>query len=232
MFPLSSKNAQVAKDIVEKLKIEREKRSNKLPVISFKYLYNILNQDEKLFIKNLLNQNPRTYGFGGPFLGIKRIPLFLKKIRGQKYTWEKKGKEIAQQYLPLRIWLAYKKLNKAMKNEIGKEVLVESGYRSPAYQVFTFLYYLVEKFKFDYKKTMALVALPGYSQHGYPPLQAIDFTIKDGALRDDKIGFEDTNEYEWLSKNADKYHFYLSYPENNTLGIRFEPWHWHYQKQN
>ena len=232
MFPLSSKNAQVAKDIVEKLKIERQERGNKLPIVSFKHLYDVLNQDEKLFVKILLNQNPKTYGFGGPFLGIKRVPLFLKKIQGQKYTWEEKGKEIMQQYLPLRVWLAYKKLNKAMKNEIGKEVLVESGYRSPAYQVFTFLYYLVEKHKLDYEKTINLVAFPGYSQHGYPPLQAIDFTTKDGALRGEKTGFEDTSEYDWLLKNADKYHFYLSYPKNNALGIRFEPWHWHYQKQN
>ena len=232
MFPLSSENEQTAKSIVEKLKIERRERSNKLPVLSFRRLYSILNGDEKLFVKNLLNQNPKTYGFNGPFLGIEKVPLFLKKIQGQKYTREREEEEIAQQYLPFQVWLAYKKLSKAMKNEIGKEILIESGYRSPAYQVLTFLYSLVEKHKLDYEKTLNLVALPGYSQHGHPPLQAIDFTTKDGALRGEKMGFENTSEYDWLSKSANKYHFHLSYPKNNALGIRFEPWHWHYQKQN
>ena len=228
MFPLSNKNKQVAVSIVEKLKTQRQERGEKLPVISFEYLYNILDNEEKLFVTNLLKQNPKEYGFKEQLLGIKKVPLFLKKIKGQKYLWEGGEKIVAPQYLPRNVWRAYKKLTKNMQKEIQKIVLIKSCYRSPAYQVLTFLYYLVEEFKFDYKKTMALVALPGYSEHGYPARQAIDFITKNGALRGEKIGFEDTQEYKWLLKNADKHNFHLSYSKNNTLGVAFESWHWHY----
>ncbi len=47
---------------------------------------------------------------------------------------------------------------------------------------------------------------------------------------DKPLDFVNTQEYKWLLKNANKYGFYLSYPENNLDGITFEPWHWHYEK--
>lgn len=228
MFPLSNKNKEIAVSVVEKLKTQRQEKGGKLPIISFEYLYNILNNEERLFVTNLLKQNPKEYGFKEQFLGIKKVPLFLKKIKNQKYLWEGEEKVVAPQYLPRNVWRAYKKLNKDMQKDIQKIVLVKSGYRSPAYQVLTFLYYLVEEFKFDYKKTMALVALPGYSEHGYPPHQAIDFITEDSIITGPEKSFDETKEYEWMLKNANKYNFYLSYPKNNPYNVAFEPWHWHY----
>ena len=74
---------------------------------------------------------------------------------------------------------------------------------------------------------MKEVAFPGYSEHGDPVRQAVDFiTTNDNDWR----RFKKTPEYKWLSKNAYKFNFYLSYPKGNKDGIMFEPWHWHYEK--
>ena len=67
----------------------------------------------------------------------------------------------------------------------------------------------------------------GYSEHQLGT--TIDFTTS-------KLGasfttFEKTPAYVWLTENAYKYGFVLSYPKNNTYYI-FEPWHWRFVGKN
>jgi zinc D-Ala-D-Ala carboxypeptidase len=58
----------------------------------------------------------------------------------------------------------------------------------------------------------------------------LDFITIDGIPDDENPQkFADTEEYEWLAKNANSFKFYLSYPKNNTLGVVFEPWYWSFQ---
>lgn len=65
-------------------------------------------------------------------------------------------------------------------------------------------------------------AAPGYSEHhggravdlgvpGVPPLTET---------------FEQTEAFTWLTRNAEKFGFALSYPRENAHGIVYEPWHW------
>ena len=65
-------------------------------------------------------------------------------------------------------------------------------------------------------------AAPGYSEHhggraldlgeaGSPPLAE---------------EFEQTRAFAWLSRNAGRFGFALSYPRDNPHGIVYEPWHW------
>jgi zinc D-Ala-D-Ala carboxypeptidase len=69
-------------------------------------------------------------------------------------------------------------------------------------------------------------APPGHSEHhtGY----AID--IGDGARADANLSesFETTAAYQWLTANAARYSFELSFPRDNPQGVSFEPWHWRY----
>ncbi len=69
----------------------------------------------------------------------------------------------------------------------------------------------------------AFSAEQGFSEHQLGT--TIDFTTNDinGGLN----GFENTDAYKWLLKNAHKYGFILSYPEKNGYYI-FEPWHWRF----
>ncbi len=63
----------------------------------------------------------------------------------------------------------------------------------------------------------------GYSEHQLGT--AVDFTTsgRNGALD----GFDQTDAYRWLQKNAYKYGFELSYPQGNSYYV-FEPWHWRF----
>ncbi len=63
----------------------------------------------------------------------------------------------------------------------------------------------------------------GYSEHQLGT--TVDFTTPDiGATF---TGFEDTPEYGWLTEEAYRYGFVLSYPPNNAY-YQFEPWHWRF----
>ncbi len=70
----------------------------------------------------------------------------------------------------------------------------------------------------------AFSADQGYSEHQLGT--TVDFTTENmgGALT---ASFETTAAYAWLTKNAHKYGFVLSYPKNNAYYI-FEPWHWRF----
>jgi D-alanyl-D-alanine carboxypeptidase len=108
---------------------------------------------------------------------------------------------------------------------------VESGYRSPAYQLYLFIFYLVQH-DYSVRETARWNAFPGYSEHGFPDRQALDFITADGVSGEqDPELFESREEYAWLLAHAAEYGFFLSYPKDNPQGIGFEPWHWHHEKR-
>ena len=102
----------------------------------------------------------------------------------------------------------------------GVSVLVESAYRSFQDQAI-----LKSNYKVIYGAGTAnsFSADQGYSEHQLGT--AIDFTTlkTNGALE----GFDKTPEYKWLSDNAYKYGFILSYPKGNKY-YKYEPWHWRF----
>ena len=70
-------------------------------------------------------------------------------------------------------------------------------------------------------------APPGYSEHstGY----AID--VGDGSYPNThfEVEFEHTPAFKWMKKYAPKYHFVLSFPNENKQGVSYEPWHWRFE---
>lgn len=133
------------------------------------------------------------------------------------------------QYLPADVLQAYRRMMAAMEADLGKRLFVESGYRSPAYQLYLFLFYM-PKHDDSITETNRFVALPGHSEHGYPPRQAIDFINHDGISGEDHPeAFEALPEYRWLLEHANAFGFVLSYPRDNPSHTAFEPWHWHYE---
>lgn len=69
----------------------------------------------------------------------------------------------------------------------------------------------------------AFSADQGYSEHQLGT--AVDFSTP--ALGGAFASFEKTREYVWLTDNAWKYGFILSYPKGNTY-YQYEPWHWRF----
>ena len=84
------------------------------------------------------------------------------------------------------------------------------------------------KLKSSYKVTYGsgsntFSADQGYSEHQLGT--TIDFTTT--KLGANNSTFEKTASYVWLTENAYKYGFILSYPKKNAYYI-FEPWHWRF----
>ncbi len=223
-FSLSPAEENYINSIIEK--VADEKKKSTFRIIGFEEFYALFNKDEVDLIKRLLDIDPAEYGFRGTYFGIEQVPNDLVEIVDQKYNLDDKIETLEAQYLPKQVYLAYLKLNESLYEKAKKRLLVLSGYRSPAYQVFVFLWYF-KFYAFDLQKTIRRAALPGYSEHGFPDRQAIDFITENGSPTEaNPEDFENTTEYKWLVENADKFNFYLTNPRNNTLGTMYEPWHW------
>ena len=100
-----------------------------------------------------------------------------------------------------------------------------SGYRSINLQ--KDIFYSLKSLRNQVAAERAKVsAPPGYSEHstGF----AIDIGDANKRETDFEVEFETTDAFQWLKKNAAKYHFKLSFNQNNK-NVDYEPWHWRYE---
>ena len=74
------------------------------------------------------------------------------------------------------------------------------------------------------EEILSASAPPGYSEHHTG--RAIDIDTEGAAPLE--IEFERTPAFAWLSRNAARFGFVLSFPEGNRYGYQYEPWHWFY----
>lgn len=223
---LTQDEKRIVSSLVSKGKSEQAKNEH-FAVIDFDGLYQLLADDEISLLKKYLAIDPKTFGYKPPYLGLVDIPQDLVSLADQVYVQDGEEHFIPRQYLPREPFKSYQLMNRAMQKDIGKKLLVLYGYRSPARQVFMFFDILERRYDFDFEKTIKRVCFPAYSEHVYPGKQAIDFKTEDGTISDN---FDITQEYQWLKKNAERFNFFESYPQDNLLDMMYEPWHWHYQK--
>lgn len=71
-------------------------------------------------------------------------------------------------------------------------------------------------------RILAGCAYPGFSEHHTG--RAVDVGAPGFEHLDEQ--FEHTEQFAWLSSNAGRFGFSLSYPRGNGFGIIYEPWHW------
>ena len=69
---------------------------------------------------------------------------------------------------------------------------------------------------------LRFLAAPAYSEHHSG--RALD--IGSPSAPDLSAGFARTREFRWLSDNAARFGFHLTYPRRNRHHIGYEPWHW------
>lgn len=72
---------------------------------------------------------------------------------------------------------------------------------------------------------LTVCAPPGFSEHHTG--RAID--VSTPGSQSLEVEFDKTPAYAWLTKHAAEFGYYLSYPEGNTSGYQYEPWHWCFQ---
>jgi len=210
------------------LKFIKYKKNPKSQLISFKQFWSTLDKKEIALLKKIISIDPKDYGKNYTvFHRISPAPKDLVRLSNQKYysSQDKKIKKVRTQFLPHQVYIAFKKMRQTMNKEIGTAINVTSGYRSPAYQTIILFIILFEN-KWNLRKTLRRVTLPGCSEHGYPKRQAIDVAPEKGIKKLED--FAKTKEFKWLQKNAGRFSFKLPFPKGNKFGVMFEPWHWEY----
>jgi len=218
---LSKKEIKILEGILQRFLYKKRQSRKNIVLMDYRVFLSSLNLEERKLIKKIQNIDISKYGKKTPFYGVNPVPEDLVMVREQRYEDKGTLRYLPVSFLPREAYEAFKKMNKDIKRETKKSLFIRSGYRSPAYQL---LFFLCNLRKNDWKieKAMKGVALPGYSEHGYPEKQAIDFTTAE-ILGKNKKDFSQTKECQWLKKNAAKFGFYLSFPKNNKAGVMFEP---------
>ena len=208
--------------------VPAREKAGTAPLMTFDELYQGLGPGERVFLDRVRAIDPKKdFGFQGEYLGNAVGGVTFKRLDEQWIEKDGKRKKLDPQYLPENVYQANEVMMQAMGKDLGKRLLVESGYRSPAFQLHTFLFYL-PKHHDSLAETGRWIAIPGYSEHGAPDHQAIDFINQEGVNGEDRVeDFEALPEYAWLLARAPSFGFELSYPRGKK-GITFEPWHWRY----
>lgn len=147
------------------------------------------------------------------FLNEHYTPPKLKEL-DQEYSYD----ETRDFYLATDVVPFFEDMINDAKDD-GVEIWVTSAYRSFDTQ---------SALKSNYSVTYgsganAFSADQGYSEHQLGTTVDLTTTGLNGGLS----GFQNTEAYTWLTENAHKYGFVLSYPEDNAYYI-FEPWHWRF----
>jgi D-alanyl-D-alanine carboxypeptidase len=158
--------------------------------------------------KELLQKYSRVY-----FLSENYVPLRLSDIAAEYVLDPKKEMQFHSLALPYLKRL----LDRARNRDL--DIKVSSAYRSFGTQ---------SGLKNNYLLTYGTGANQFSADQGYSEHQlgtAVDFVVSTNPTL--TIAFETTPEFEWLTKNAHKYGFIMSYPKGNPF-YQYEPWHWRF----
>jgi D-alanyl-D-alanine carboxypeptidase len=123
------------------------------------------------------------------------------------------------QWLATRAARAWQRM-RAAAARLGIELQVVSAFRSMDYQL-ELLRRKVDRGQ-SMQQILRVSAAPGYSEHHSG--RALDITAPGFAALEEE--FERSPAFAWLSANAGRFGFRLSYPRSNRHGIAYEPWHW------
>lgn len=204
LFQAKNENTSIANSLVA------EQNKNNLFEGQINIIQGAVNILEKLrkTDEELLQKYSKIY-----FLNENYIPSNLAEI-DSKYLYNKD--QPSQIHANVQPYL-YNLFENASPSGASMEII--SAYRSFGAQT---------SLKLNYKMTYGSGANKFSADQGYSEHQlgtTIDITTPDLGASFTK--FETTTAYKWLTENAYKYGFILSYPKQNTY-YRFEPWHWRF----
>ncbi len=218
---------------------------------------NLINEDIVIHVAERRNLNENNFIFKKYFLFIGFFLIFFLPFIGLAFKSNLKIyfsevnniKKIVNNDLSILGHLPYKEISKdklvfiepnievhidmsesliKMREDAIKDgiyLVFLSGYRSINLQ--KDIFYSLKSMRNQIAAERARVsAPPGYSEHstGF----AIDIGDAYNRETDFEVEFENTDAFRWLKKNAAKYHFKLSFNQNNK-NVDYEPWHWRYE---
>ena len=112
---------------------------------------------------------------------------------------------------------AFAKMAEAAKKD-SVIIQADSGYRSPRYQREIIRRRLARGDSIE--KIFRSASPPGYSEHHTG--RALDLVPSEAR-------FAHTKTYAWLKKNATRFGFRETYPDDPSSPLPWESWHWYYQ---
>lgn len=200
------------------------------PRLTIEQLKDMLDAPQQEVIDQILALNPKDYDVATPYIGLEPVPLGLEMVSGQQYVEQGSVKTLGDKYVPRQVYQAFMSMDSAFQVDYPeRKLLIESGYRSPALQLITFINWCASAYHGDIAKTIRHASPPAYSQHTVASKTALDIKNIDGLpTNENPEDFKTTVEYTWLKQHADEFGFYESWPEGNEFNMRAEPWHWQY----
>ena len=218
---------------------------------------NPINEDIEIQVAERITLNENNFKFKKYYLFIAFFLIFLLPFIGLackrnlklNFSGVNNAKKFVNNDLSILGHLPYKEISKEklvfiepnievhidmsesllkMREDARKDgvyLVFLSGYRSIKLQ--KEIFYSLKSIRNQIAAERARVsAPPGYSEHstGF----AIDIGDAYNRDTDFEVEFEKTDAFRWLKKNAAKYHFRLSFNQNNK-NVDYEPWHWRYE---
>ena len=197
---------------------------SKWALTSLDYLMDALSWWERAFVWALFKQDPAHYGFKGAKVVVRSVPELIE-LSDQQYDFAGEAVTISSQYIARPMLEDLQALQAHMKQDLGRTVLVLSGWRSDGYQAYLFLLSL-KSLNNSLQQTLREVSFPGYSEHANSQQPAVDWLTESGQGGTDLL---QTEEFFWLQQWGNQYNFHLSYPAE-TPDHAFEPGHWHWKR--
>jgi len=193
------------------------------PLLAWPELMQPLDDQQRAFVEKFRKYSGALDDADDP----GRLPLI--RMDEQYTSRNGRTRAIPPQYVTEPLFDAYLRMSRDMQQDIGKTLKIESGYRSPAYQLYLFLARL-PRYRYNIVANRRYNALPGRSEHGSLPHLAVDF-INDAGINgnDNAKRFTSLPEYRWMIRHAEAFGFTLSFPRR-TAGSAFEPWHWRFRE--
>jgi LAS superfamily LD-carboxypeptidase LdcB len=220
---LSFIEKQAANEIIACV-LQRIKTNEKTAAISFSELHADLSAQAIKLSEKVRSIRPHYYGINRQAVIPNRAES-LVVVRNQYYATANGWHDIPPRLVPRDVFRSFQAMNYSMKKDIGNKLVIQSGYRSPAYQLFIFLFQLKNN-DWSTESTLKTVALPGYSEHAAGNTQGLDLRASKFFGPHDMYDFSRVPAYRWMLQHAREFGFSLSYPKNNSTGTDFEPWHW------
>ncbi len=159
------------------------------------------------FLEDVFYRDAARYGF----YGQKVLNGLTDRVPNRNSTKVRRTGQFLFKGTPL---VTYKQIS----DRLGKDVVLTSGVRGMAKQMYLFLAKALRT-KGNLSRASRSLAPPGYSFHA-----AGDFDVgkRGWGARNFSADFANTDVY---AKLVDLGYARLRYPQDNLLGVRYEPWH-------
>jgi hypothetical protein len=127
------------------------------PTVTLDQLRALLSADQHVIVDQIISLKPQDYGVDTPYAGdLEPVPADLVKVSSQRYSERGQQKTLGEKCVPRHIFEAYVRMNDAFMTEhSNRKLLVQSCYRSPAYQIAVFINWLINGYGGGYRQDHA-----------------------------------------------------------------------------